>query len=383
MRTLMLFVALGVGLTRGPAPAEPMFSASQPIVVGKGSGTVLLADVNGDGQPDLITRHLLTRHATVRVGNGHGTFAPALAPLSFPYNPGDIALADFDNNGRLDLAVTPGDRDIVDVLRGDGRGGFARTSRSAYTVTTAIEPFNKRTLQVIDLNGDGNLDIVTANGRRRNTFGVLFGDGRGAFSRGGEVTLDSGRDGYSFAFGDVDGDGRMDVVSASRTQVNDDAEPGRLIVQHGDGKGRFAPTRQSPVHVPTGPRAVRLGDVDRDGRTDIVLLHQGGTVSILTNRGDGTFNVPSLPAIQLGADAFALSVIDVNGDAYLDLVAAAVSSVRVFLRVGNTYAPAPGSPYAAGPGAYNLTVGDVNRDGKPDVAATSFEGDAITLLLQR
>jgi hypothetical protein len=67
----------------------------------------------------------------------------------------------------------------------------------------------------------------------------------------------------------------------------------------------------------------------------------------------------------------------------MDLVAATVDSVTVLLGDGRGYAPAPGSPFSAGPGAYNLGVGDVNHDGKLDVAASSFEGDAVTLLLGR
>jgi hypothetical protein len=82
-------------------------------------------------------------------------------------------------------------------------------------------------------------------------------------------------------------------------------------------------------------------------------------------------------------EAFAVAVADVNRDKRNDIVAATVDSVTVLLGGGDGFIPAPGSPFRAGPGAYNLVIGDVNKDGKLDVLASSFEGDAVTALLGR
>ena len=85
----------------------------------------------------------------------------------------------------------------------------------------------------------------------------------------------------------------------------------------------------------------------------------------------------------IGAEAFAVVVADVNQDKRNDLVAATVDSVTVLLGDSRGFVPAQGSPFSAGPGAYNVTVGDLNEEGKPDVAASSFEGKAVTVLLGR
>ncbi len=91
---------------------------------------------------------------------------------------------------------------------------------------------------------------------------------------------------------------------------------------------------------------------------------------------------PSFPA-DVGRDVEAVVVADVNDDHRNDLVAATVHSVTVLLGDGRGFVPASGSPFRAGPGAYHVSVGDLNEDGELDVAASSFEGNAVTVQLAR
>jgi hypothetical protein len=377
MRTLPAILALCL-LPSAQEARAPLFVPGPPLDVGPGSGTLLFGDVNRDGRVDLLTRHLLTNRVTVQLGDGRGGFRPAgSSPLTFSYRPGDMALADLNKDGVPDLVVTPGDRDVLDVLVGSGSGGFTRTPASPYTVTTAVEPFNKRTLHLVDVNEDGNLDAVTANGRQRTSFAVMFGDGRAAFTRGPVVELDPGRDGYAFDFGDVDGDGHLDVVNASRAGY-EDKDPGRVIVLRGDGTGAFRRASPAPLAVPAGPRWVQLSDVNGDRRADAAIAHPGGLISLLLNDGRGAFAAAS--PVRLGGETHFFRIADLNGDGRADLVAPTVHSVSVLLGDGHAFTPAAGSPFRAGPGAYNVAIGDVNADGRPDLAASSFEGNAVKLL---
>jgi hypothetical protein len=362
---------------------SPLFvpAPGSPAVVGKGPGQVALADLNGDGRLDLVTRHLLEHMLTAQLGDGTGRFsADPGGRIALSYPPGDIALGDVNSDKILDLVVTSSDRDVVDVFLGNGRGGFNLSPGSPFTASAAVE-FYTRSVDLVDLDEDGKLDIVTAN-RRRNTFATLLGNGRGGFAPGPTATFHSNQGEYLFAFGDIDGDGHLDVVSASGER-GDSYEPGRVSTLRGDGKGAFKYASEKPISTPTGPRFVTLADANGDQRIDILISHIGDQLSVLLNDGAGKFAPAPASPYSLGSDAFAFIVADVNRDRRNDLVAATVDSVTAFLGDGRGFTPAPGSPFRAGPGAYHLAAGDLNKDGKPDIVASSFEGDAVTVLLGR
>ena len=358
---------------------EPTFirAPASPIEVGEGSGTILLQDLNRDGRQDLLTRHLLTKRIEVLRGDGKGGFSPFGPSLEFTYEPGDMKLGDVNRDRIPDLVVTAGRNDLVDVFLGDGRGGFRLVPGSPFTLSRVIDTYNKRTLHLVDLNGDGNLDIATANGRLRNTVRTLLGDGRGGFVPGPIIQLDTRGDGFALAFGDVDGDRRTDVVTASKP----DEGTGRLAIQLGDGAGRFSSEPRSALRISSQPSVALVVDVNSDRRNDIVIGHSSGKITVLLNRGQGIFEQLSDSSIDVGSPFFALLALDVNGDKRVDLAIPTVSHVTVLLADEDGFSTAPGSPYAAGPGAYYLGAGDVNGDGRIDLVASSFEGTGVTLLL--
>ncbi len=314
----------------------PLFVPGSPVAVGPDSGEIVLADFNRDGHLDMLTKHLLSRIVAVRLGDGKGRFAPFDGPMSFGYQPGAIALGDVNNDGILDLGVASRDdnREYIHIYLGNGKGGFSEVSSSPFTVSASIKTY-KPSLHFVDINEDGKPDIVTANGRR-NSIEILFGDGRGA---------------------------------------------GHITIKRGDGKGAFTDAPGSPLSVPPGPRFGTLADVNGHQHLDIVLSHgRDNHLSVLLNNGKGIFTPAPGSPYNIGAEAFAVVVADVNGDKRNDLVAATVNSVTVLLGDSRGFVPAPGSPFSAGPGAYNVAVGDLNEDGKLDVVASSFEGNAVTIL---
>ena len=379
---LVVFISLSLAApcqTQTPllAPAP-----GSPVAVGQGSGEIVLTDLNRDGHLDMITKHLLSQRVVVQLGNGRGQFAPvAEGPMKFDYQPGALTPGDVNGDNFVDLGIASreGNKEYIRIYFGNGKGGFSLASGSPFPTGAAQETY-KPILRFVDVNEDGKMDLVTANGRR-NSIEVFFGDGKGSFSAGPSVRLEAGPYRHSFVLGDVDGDRHLDLVIA----INNEADEGlgRLVVKRGDGKGAFTDATGSTLSVPPGPRLGMLTDVNGDHHLDLVLSHSSHHLSVLLNRGNGTFTpAPSSP-YNIGTEAFAVAVADINQDRKSDLVAATVNSVTVLLGDSRGFVPAPGSPFRAGPGAYNFALGDVNEDGKLDVAASSFEGDAVTVLLGR
>ena len=384
---VLLVLAAPVGAAVQAMDEPSLFAPLSTLAVGARTGDVVLADVDRDGHLDLITVHP-GGTLTVRIGDGRGGFTSAgRGPLALPPGGGAIAVGDVTGDDVPDLVVASrdGEREYVDVLIGDGSGRFQVESRSRYTTATAFA-YYKPVFHLVDLNADGHTDIVSANGRR-NTIEILLGDGRGGFTIAEDVTLEADGDFFTSAVADMDGDGRVDIVwTSSRGR-----DAGRVFVRRGDGSGRFTASR-AVATVPSGPRVAALGDVNGDARADIVVTHaETNLLSVLVNTGAGEFEpVPGSPH-ELTHEAFEVRLADVNRDGRTDLVAATVNSrmpphesgVVVMVGGDRGLAPAPGSPLPVRPGAYHLAVGDLDEDGRTDLIASSFESDSIGVLMGR
>jgi len=330
--------------------------------------SIAAGDFNRDGKVDVA----VTTATDVRVllGNGDGTFhagavaeLPPQFPLGYtgttplPQAPLSVAVGDFNNDGKLDLAATgqtsfttlvPGYYGYyyetfynahVNVLLGHGDGTFTPESTRPTSSPYAYD------LAVADLNHDGKLDVLTAYGYAS----AMLGNGDGTLGS----PIDSGY-GYSpAALGDLDGDGVLDLVLQSGDGID-------LAVHHGNGDGTFA--APDVVPVASGLGSVVVGDLNGDGKLDLVATHHSTTyagyryyygyydpfttdyASVLLGNGDGSFSLPITSTI--GAYAWSASwthsaLADFNGDGRPDIVVSlsAVNAVLVAMNDGNWVAP--------------------------------------------
>lgn len=377
---LPLFTFLAISLISLGETQPPLFSIAPPVAVGDGSGHLVLADVNGDGKLDLLSQHLLQHVVTIQLGDGVGNFTKAPgSPISLAYAPGDIKVGDVNGDGFPDLGVTNSERNTIDIFLGNGAGNFSLSSGSPFRISPDSE-FKAQLLQFLDINEDGQLDIVVTN-NQQNSIYTLLGNGRGSFTSGPSTTFPARTGRYSFAFGDLNGDGHPDIAIASSND-SESSQAGNIVLLRGNGKGDFRAL--SDITAPSNVRYLTLADLNGDGRSDLALVYGGNRscqLATLINQGNGKFATGS--NYHFGKAAFGLVAVDVNQDRRSDLVIATVDSVTVLLNGDRGFAPAAGSPFHAGPGAYHLAIGDVNHDGKPDVAASSFEGKTATILIAR
>jgi hypothetical protein len=308
---------------------------------GPGQGNALslvVGDFNRDGLPDVAVNTSGPAGPAVEVmfGNGDGSFRPNHQVLPVGQTPFSVATGDFDGNGALDL-VTANSQGTLSLLLGNGDGTF----RPHIDVAVGGVP---RAVAVGDFNGDGRPDVVTAQ-QLTNTVSVLLGHGDGTFARP-LVFAASGQDltftPSSLAVGDVNGDGRSDLVI--NLIGGEDSVVSQLGVMLGNGNGTFqAPILQSP-DTAGGDGDVALGDFNNDGRLDAAVGGQAALpdgLTVFTGNGDGTFGAPFLSPLRFstgGTDPFGVAAADLNGDGLVDLVAANTSSNSVGVLL-NTSAP--------------------------------------------
>jgi len=378
--------------------AVPETSISFASVATYNSGGVypsslVVADVNGDGKPDIVVGSCCGSVSLVGVllGNGDGTFQNVL--IAYTESGGQLkelsslAVGDVNGDGKPDLIVaicclSNGDGAAV-VLLGNGDGTF----QSPVIYDTGGGAATQ--LVVADLNGDGNLDIALSNYNNSNnsTVAVLLGNGDGTFQSA--LASPAPDDAGCLTIADVNLDGRPDALVCSEASV---------AVLLGNGNGTFQSFAGTNFYTGFCTPNVAVGDVNGDGFPDLVAPNAGadgcgpvGFAGILLGNGNGAFQ-PEINYLAVGytrAGVGGAAVADLNGDGTLDVVVASgeglfspvQGSVGVVLGNGDGTFQAPVSLGAGGVFTNRVVVADVNGDGKPDILVANVGSSTVGVLL--
>jgi len=394
--------------------------SSVSILLGQGDGTMhattlrvgaldpnalLIADYTGDGKADLVVANYYSQSGVpwgVRMypGNGDGTFQGDIVSnivtsyfdVALQDLPIALAGGDFNGDGLPDYAVANGQRNEVQIARNypspTSPGGYFSVNPFplGQTIDTGASP---RGVASGDLNGDGKPDLVLANSSSHDV-SVLLGNGNGSYQPP-QVYATGPYDPFfgnsifvsAIALGDFNNDGVPDIA----VTVSSFSEQGGWVsVLLGNGDGTFQPGVKYTYNSASDARSLVVGDFNGDGHPDVAVLDLNpsgsGSVHMLLNRGDGTFM--EAPASRLSDITGSFVAADFNGDGKLDLAIYYPTQVQILLGRGDgTFQQGWTSArwmYSAG--GYGIAVGDLNGDGHPDLAVRDYQGKVTVFLNQ-
>jgi hypothetical protein len=342
--------------------AVSVFTNKPDSIVGTGPRSVAVGDFNNDGRQDIAVANSASNTVSIRLGAGAGNFSE-VTDVGVGSTPRSVAVGDFNGDGKQDLAVANFDSNTVSIRLGNGAGGFSGSTE----VSVGDHPLS---VAVGDFNNDGIQDLAVAN-NSSNTVSIRLGDGAGNFSGATDLSIGSGS--TSVAVGDFNNDGIQDLAIAN-------ANLNKVLIRLGDGAGNFSGSTEVDV-VSAGSPSMAIGDFNNDGKQDLAVANFSQD-SVSIRLGDGAGGFSGSTDVSVGAAPVSVAVGDFNNDGLQDIAAAGFSSNTVSIRLGDG---AGGFSSATEPSvdffSSAVAVGDFNGDGKQDLVVANFQFGTVSIRL--
>ena len=340
-----------------------IFINRNSVSVGDHPYIVVTADVDGDGDLDLLTPNFYGNSVSVRLNNGNAVFSGNV-DVPVGSQPRGLVMADLDGDGDLDFATSNYSANTMTVRLNNGVGGFS----GGGDFGVGGRP---QSIIATDIDGDGDQDLLVSN-ESSNNISIRINNGNATFSNAPDVAVTSFP--FSLTIGDVDNDGDIDLLAGNYGSNT-------VSVRLNNGSGIFG--GGTDVIVGSSPRGVTVADIDGDGDLDLLAANaSSNNVSVRLNNGAGVFT----GTYNVAVGSFPGSVIaaDVDSDGDLDLLTTNIVSNTVSIRVndgtgifsGNSNIPVGSEPY-------RVAAADLDGDGDLDLLAANFSGYTVSLLINQ
>jgi len=373
--------------TTTPGSTSITFASAVNFATGARPASLVFADLNHDGRTDLAVTSLQSNQLSVlfnttAAGASTPTFA-AQQTLTTLSSPVSIAAGDINGDGRQDLVAVSSTNNMASVfLNSTGinstTAAFARTD-----FQTGASPVS---VTLGDLNNDGRVDIATANSSANSVTVLLSTTLAGATtpSFAAAQNLSTGADPRSISLGDINGDGKLDLIVADRSAGDVSIHINRTA----SGATSATFDARQDVDAGTMTRAAAVGDLNGDGRADVLAVNEGSNnLAVFRNATLWNTSAPEFGISTRTAAAVAngISQADFNGDGKQDVVTSTGSnSLLVFLNSTLPGASQPslgaGTSIALAATPVSVSVGDINLDGRPDLIVPNSAGNFAVLL---
>ncbi|MEG4008977.1 DUF4347 domain-containing protein [Microcoleus sp. Pol11C1] len=363
---------------------------SVPSPIGYGPRDLSIGDFNGDGKPDLATANLNSSTASILLNTTTtGATTPTLAPkVDFPTGTGpwSVSIGDINGDGKPDLALVNGGSSTASILLNTtATGATTPTFATKVDFPTGTNPVS---VSIGDFNGDGLSDLAVANhyGDMASILVNTTATGATTPSFAPKVDFPTGSFPRSVSIGDFNLDGKPDLAVANFFDDN------ASILLNTTTTGATTPTFATKVDFPTGsfPYSVSIGDINGDGKSDLATANLfSSTTSIVLNTTTTGATTPTFATkvdFPTGSFPSSVSIDDFNLDGKPDLaVANQGSTASILLNTTTTGATtptlAPKVDFPTGSYPDSVSIGDINLDGKPDLAVADPFSPSPPILL--
>jgi hypothetical protein len=371
-------------------PSTSLTFSTSGLQIGNSIAAVAVGDFDNNGKLDMAVVNQgasytcngssESGYVSILLGKGDGTFTPGgnieLGCIGLGALGVAVTVADFNHDGRADLAVTFDDiegRGLA-IYLGNGDGSF-----STLPSDTLGSWDGAGTVLAGDFNADGKLDLaLPVDVQGVVGLWVFLGNGNGTFASTPVTSYEgiwSNADDRWIVEGDFNNDGILDIAADNFT-----SQPVEILL--GTGNGTFSPAPSQPAMTAVSPQSAALVDFNGDGILDLALSDSGSTsLTVLLGHNDGTFTQQAVEP-DAGQTTTYIASADFNGDGKPDLALVdSANSILIYLGNGDgTFQTGLETAVESGPS--ELAIGDFTSDGRLDLAVDYSSSNAISLLLQ-